>query len=127
MSIKKLDYYLVYVDITLRSDHQPLKEFLAKNTLDSKVNNWAVEISPFKITFEYIKGIKNTLADTMSRLVDIDPDTTQPEEELGCEFGYYIFDSLLPISVEDVCTIDLLYIMKLSVLCRTKTPFVTKF
>ena len=44
----------------------------------------------------------------MSHLVDIDPDTTQPEEELGCEFGYYIFDSLLPISVEEVCTIDLI-------------------
>ena len=34
-----------------------------------KVNNWAIEISPFKIQFEYIKGVKNTLADTMSRLV----------------------------------------------------------
>ena len=107
MSIKKLDYYLVDAEITLRSDHLPLKKFLAKNTLNSKVNNWAVEISPFKITFEYIKGIKNTLVDTMSHLVDIDPDT-QPEEELGCEFGYYIFDSLPPISVEEVCTIDLL-------------------
>ena len=108
MSIKKLDCYLVDADITLSSRHLPLKKFLAKNTLNSKVNNWAVEISPFKITFEYIKGIKYTLADTMSHLVDIDPDTTQPEEELGCEFGYYIFDSLPPISVEEVCTIDLL-------------------
>ena len=108
MSIKKLDYYLVDADIILRSDHLPLKKFLAKNTLNSKVNNWAVEISPFKITFEYIKGIKNTLADTMSHLVDINPDTTQPEEEFGCEFGYYIFDSLPPISVGKVCTIDLL-------------------
>ena len=108
MSIKKLDYYLVDAEITLRRDHLPLKKFLAKNTLNSKVNNWAVEISPFKITFEYIKGIKNTLADTMSCLVDIDPDTTQPEEEFGCEFGYYIFDSLPPISVEEVCTINLL-------------------
>ena len=107
MSIKKLDY-LVDVDITLRSDHLPLKKFLAKNTLNSKVNNWAVEILPFKITFEYIKGIKNTLADTMSHLVDINPDTTQPEEDLGCEFGYYILDFLPPISVEEVCTIDLL-------------------
>ena len=43
----------------------------------------------------------------MSHLVDINPDTTQPEKELGCEFGYYIFDSLPPISVEEVCTIDL--------------------
>ena len=55
MSIKKLTYYLEDADITLRSDHLPLKKFLAKNTLNSKVNNWAIEISPFHITFEYIK------------------------------------------------------------------------
>ena len=73
MSIKKLAYYLEDADITLRSDHLPLKKFLAKNTLNSKVNNWAIEISPFWITFEYIKGIKNTLADTMSCLIEIDP------------------------------------------------------
>ena len=66
MSIKKLAYYLEDADVTLRSDHLPLKKFLAKNTLNSKVNNWAIEISPFQITFEYIKGIKNTLANTMS-------------------------------------------------------------
>ena len=54
MSIKKLAYYLEDADITLMSDHLPLKKFLAKNTLNSKVNNWAIEISPFCITFEYI-------------------------------------------------------------------------
>ena len=80
MSIKKLAYYLEDADITLRSDHLPLKKFLAKNTLNSKVNNWAIEISPFHITFEYIKGIKNTLADTMSRLIDIDPQIQQDSE-----------------------------------------------
>ena len=69
MSIKKLTYYLEDAEITLRSDHLPSKRFLQRNTLNTKVNNWAVEISPFKITFEYIKGIKNTLADTMSRLI----------------------------------------------------------
>ena len=73
MSIKKLTYYLEDADITLRSDHLPLKKFLAKNTLNSRVNNWAIEISPFHIIFEYIKGIKNTLADTMSRMINIDP------------------------------------------------------
>ena len=78
MTIKKFDYYLVEANITLQSDHLPLKKFLAKNTLNSKVNNWSVEISPFKITFNYIKGIKNTLVDTMSCLIDIDPDTSQP-------------------------------------------------
>ena len=80
MSIKKLTYYLEDADITLRIDHLPLKKFLAKNTLNSKVNNWAIEISPFRITFEYLKGIKNTLADTMSRLIDMHPQV-QPEPE----------------------------------------------
>ena len=44
MSIKKLAYYLEDADVILRSDHLPLKKFLAKNTLNSKVNNWATEI-----------------------------------------------------------------------------------
>ena len=47
MSIKKLTYYLEDADVTLRSDHLPLKKSLAKNTLNSKVNHWAIEISPF--------------------------------------------------------------------------------
>ena len=88
MSIKKLAYYLEDADITLRSDHLPLKKFLAKNTLNSKVNKWAIEISPFCITFEYIKGIKNTLADTLSRLIVIDPLIQQDSEPEGYEFGY---------------------------------------
>ena len=47
MSIKKLTYYLEDEDITLRCDHLSLKKFLVKNTLNSKVNNWAIEILPF--------------------------------------------------------------------------------
>ena len=45
MSVKKLSYYLQDADITLRSDHLPLKKFLSKKTLNTKVNNWAIEIS----------------------------------------------------------------------------------
>ena len=106
MSITKLDYYLVDVDIILRSDHLPLKKFLNKNTLNSKVNNWAIEISPFRITFEYLKGIKNTLADTMSHLINIDPDTELLPEEQGCEYGYCLFDPLPPIHTDDIYHID---------------------
>ena len=106
MSIKKLDYYLVDADITLRSDHLSLKKFLNKNTLNSKVNNWAVEISPFCITFEYIKGIKNTLADTVCHLITIDPDSELLPEEQGYEYGYYLFDPLPPIHTDDICHID---------------------
>ena len=104
LSIKKLAYYLEDADITLRSDHLPLKKFLVKNALNSKVNNWAIEISPFHITFEYIKGIKNTLADTMSRLIDIDPQTQQDSEPEGYKFGYYTFDTLPTMEVSNIET-----------------------
>ena len=87
MSIKKLAYYLE-----------------AKNTLNSKVNNWTIEISPFRITFEYIKGIKNTLADTMSRLIEIDTQIQSEPEPEGYEFGYYIFDQLPALEVHEIQT-----------------------
>ena len=100
MSIRKLSYYLEDADITLRSDHLPLKKFLCKNTLNTKVNNWAVEISPYRIQFEYIKGIKNTLADTMSRLIQITPDIQLEPEPTGQEFGYEVFEELQPIQTK---------------------------
>ena len=93
-SIKKLSYYLEDAEIILRSDHLPLKKFLQKNTLNTKVNNWAVEISPYKIQFEYVKGIKNTLADTMSRLIQSDPEAKLCPEQEGYEFGYYAFEDM---------------------------------
>ena len=102
MSIKKLAYYLEDADINLRSDHLPLKKFLAKNTLNSKVNNWAIEILPFCINFEYIKGIKNTLADTMSQLININPQIQQDSEPEGYEFGYYTFDTLPTLEVSNI-------------------------
>ena len=39
MSIKKLSFYIDTAKITVKSDHLPLKKFLEKNTLNSKVNN----------------------------------------------------------------------------------------
>ena len=77
---------------------------MAKNTLNSKVNNWAIEISPFRITFEYIKGIKNTPADTMSHLINIDPQIQLEPEPEGHEFGYYKFDPLPALEIQDIQT-----------------------
>ena len=44
-------------------------------------------IEDYNLKFEYIKGVKNTLADTMSRLVQLDPDTALPPEPDHEEFG----------------------------------------
>ena len=91
MSVKKLSFYLTDAQILLRSDHKPLEKFLLKNTLNSKVNNWAMELEAFNIQFDYIKWSNNILADTLSRLISIDPDTPTTPEEPGYEFGYAIF------------------------------------
>ena len=92
MSVKKLSFYLTDVQILLRSDHKPLEKFLQKNTLNSKVNNWTMELEAFNIQFDYIKGSSNVLADTLSCLITIDPDTPLTPEGQGYEFGYAIFE-----------------------------------
>ena len=80
MSVKKLSFYINTAKITVKSDHLPLKKFLEKNTLNSKVNNWPVELESQKITFEYIPRIRYTLADTLSRLIEMDENIKlQPE------------------------------------------------
>ena len=83
-----------------QSDHLPLKKFLNKNTMNAKVNNWAVEHESYNLKFEYIQGIKNTLADTLSRLIEINPDIALPAEQPGQEFGYNFFEDLPLLRLE---------------------------
>ena len=92
MSVKKLSFYLTEAQIMIRSDQKSLEKFLLKNNLNSKVNNWAMELEAFNIQFDYIKGSNNILADTLSHLIAIDPDTPTTPEEPGYEFGYAIFE-----------------------------------
>ena len=94
MMVKKSMFYLTGQEITLWSDHLPLKKFLNHKTLNNTVDNWAVEIESFKIKFVYIAGKENVLADTLSRLIDIDPDVKQEPELKDYEFGHYSFETL---------------------------------
>ena len=86
MSVKKLSFYLTDAEVLLKSDHLPLKKFLQKNTLNNKVNNWAMELEAFNIKFQHVSGKTNILADTLSRLVDIDPDARLDPENAGWEW-----------------------------------------
>ena len=67
--------------------------------LNSKVNNWAIELETSNITFKHISGVKNTLADTLSSIVKVDPDIQSEPEQEGYEFGYSCFEELPPIKV----------------------------
>ena len=99
MSVKKLSFYLDSAQITLKSDHLPLKNFLEKNTMNGKVNNWAVELESQNINFKFIAGTKNVLADMLSRLIEINENIKLPEEEPGYDFGYTPFKELPPARV----------------------------
>ena len=100
MSMKKLSFYLIDAQILLRSDHKPLEKFLLKNMLNSKFNNWAMELEAFNIQFDYIKGSNNILADTLSHLISIDPDMPKMPEEPGYEFGYAIFEEFPKVTTK---------------------------
>ena len=73
MTVKKSTFYITGHQVTLRSDHLPLNKFLKQMTLNNTVNNWATEIESFKIKFVHIAGKDNILADTLSRLINMDP------------------------------------------------------
>ena len=102
MSVKKLCFYIDTAKITVKSNHPPLKKFLEKNNLNSKVNNWAVELESQNITFEYIPRIQNTLADTLSRLIEMDKSIKLQLEEEGKEFRYFPFEELPPLTTQVV-------------------------
>ena len=57
-----------------------------------------MELESFNIQFEHIKGQNNILADTLSHLIDIDPDTQLTPEGNGYEFGYAVFEELPEIN-----------------------------
>ena len=120
MSIKKSTFYLTGHEITLRSDHLPLKKFLRRMTLNNMVNNWSTEIESFNINFFHISGKANVLADTFNRLIDFNPDLKQQPELEGHEFGKYCFKALpkargsishtkISGGTADVCEIQIMY------------------
>ena len=61
-----------------------------------------MELKSFNIQFEYIQESKNFLADTLSRLIDIDKDTWLPSEEQGYEYGYAVLEVLSKIKTFQV-------------------------
>ena len=73
---------------------------MLKNTLNSKVNNWAMELEAFSIQFDYIKGSSNIFVNTLSHLIAIDPDTPTVPEEPGYEFGYAIFEEFPKVTTK---------------------------
>ncbi len=91
-SLHKLCFYTKDAEVTIMSDHLPLKHFLQKNTASAIVNNWAISLEEFHLTFEYVPGKCNLLADAMSCLVVQELAETPDPEPFRYEFGKYLFE-----------------------------------
>ena len=94
MSVRKLSFNITDAEVTIKCDHLSLRKFLQKQTLNTTVNNWAVELEQFNLKLEWIQLAKNTLADSLSRLLEVDPEAKLQLEKEGHEFGTFCFEEL---------------------------------
>ena len=108
MVVRRLSFYMTDADVTIKSDHLPLKKFLNKQTMNSKVNNWAVELEQFRLHLEWIPGSQNLIADSLSHLIDMVPDAQQPEEIKDHEFGSYCFKELEPAKILETVSTEVI-------------------
>ena len=70
-AITKWNYYRQGTDITVRNDHKPHAKFLNGKNANNKVNRWGLELTTYNITFKWISGAKNKVADCLSYLVEL--------------------------------------------------------
>ena len=108
MSVRRLSFYVTDAEVTISSDHLPLKKFLNKQTMNLKVNNWAVELEQFRLHLEWIPGTRNLLADSLSRLLDLVPDAQKTKEPDDHEFGSYCFEEIEPAKVMEKVSMEVI-------------------
>lgn len=72
-----LDKFQIYVQeshVTCFVNHQPLKYLLTANLTNKKLQSYAIAISGYNVTIEYISGKKNRVADMLTRCRHDDSD-----------------------------------------------------
>ena len=67
--------YLLDGKFIVETDHQSLQELLTQKKCTRRLARWLDEMADFPITFKWIKGSTNILADGISRRSDFEPET----------------------------------------------------
>ena len=81
-ALQKLDYYLHNAQFVIKTDHKPLKYLLESPMQNKKIQMWALSMSGYNCSIEYIEGTTNTCADLLSRHPDKVNETQNSEEEV---------------------------------------------
>ena len=77
--ITKLKQYVLGADVTVYTDHQPLKSLFTAEMKNTRIQRWAILIDEYKIKIKYRRGIHNQRADMLSR-IKIKPTAEEIEE-----------------------------------------------
>ena len=86
------------------------------------MNNWAVKLEQFNLKMEWIQGSKNTLADSLSCLLEVVPEAKLEKEPEGQEFGCYCFEELNPVHTEYIEEIGEMKICKSENVMEVRIP-----
>ena len=79
-AVTKWNYYLQGAKVIIQNDHKPLARFLNGKNANNKLNRWGLELATYNITFIWVLGAQNKVADCLFRLVELphDRQTTVP-------------------------------------------------
>ena len=77
-ALQKLDYYLNGARLTIKTGHKPLKYLFKSDWTNKKIKQWALKITGYNCTIEYLSGKENTCADLLSCI----PNQLEQQSEL---------------------------------------------
>ena len=101
-ALQKLDYYLHNAQFIIKTDHKPLKYLLESPMQNKKIQMWALRMSGYNCSIEYIEGATNTCADLLSRHPDKVNGTQNSDEEVDKDQTVLdVNDNLFEINVLD--------------------------
>lgn len=79
--VKSNHYLLMGRKFTIKSDHKALM-FNERVSASNKIERWKVSLSEYDISWRFIEGKSNVIADAMSRVVDVDVENLNDAEDI---------------------------------------------
>lgn len=73
-ALQKLNHYLHSATFTIYTDHRPLEHLLNSPIQNRKIQTWAMSMTGYNCSIQYLKGKENVCADLLSRAVDVKED-----------------------------------------------------
>ena len=80
-ALQKLNHYLHSAAFIIYTDHRPL-EYLLKSIQNRKIQTWALGISGYNCSVQYLKGRDNVCADLLSRAVELEDSDDEQRVEI---------------------------------------------